>query len=155
MTIISKLFKKKPKVDDNIVVELPPINTNILPEHKDETILETKEDIESKTTSKRDVAYSIITNRRLKILKVLRNRQLKHSQIERVVGLTHSSCHRQLKILMGFGYINRIEMEVPTIAKRSLCYDIKTKKMKVGKTAYFYDLTKKGIDALDYWDVVK
>lgn len=147
MDLFKKIFGRKKKNG----VEALPLEAQVLPEPKQRTKVGTDTGIKSRTTEKKDPNYSIITDQRLKILKALKSRELKHSQIKNITNMSHSNSFRHLKILTEFGYIERREREVPSISGKSSHFDIKTKTMKREKTAYFYELTKRGMYALTYF----
>ena len=99
----------------------------------------------------RDETYSIVNGTRLGILKTLRDRTLKHSEIRNLVNMSHSNSFHHLKILLEFGFITRKNRKLIPINKKGSYFDLKTKTMKKERTAYFYELTKKGVDVLNYF----
>jgi DNA-binding transcriptional ArsR family regulator len=102
----------------------------------------------------RDETYSIINETRLKVLRLLKDRSLKHSEIRRLSNMTHSNSFHHLNILLKFDFIIRKKEKLPIIKGKGSYFDLETMTKTKQRFAYFYELTKKGVDVLNYFEKV-
>jgi len=68
--------------------------------------------------------------------------------------MTNSNSYHHLNILLKFGFVIREKRKILSISNKGSYFDIETKTKTKERFAYFYELTKKGVDVLNYFEKV-